>query len=323
MDQYDEVRIRYLAGQILKDYDKGRAIDKLELHNQPDKEAIIEITDKLRGLMYPGYYRDRSYKVYDAKTNLCVMIEDVMYRLNKQIKMVLPYGEEYGKLSEEKLAEKAQEMTNAFFGKIPQIREYLDTDLQAIFDGDPAARNKDEIIFAYPGFYAITVFRLAHELFLLDVPMIPRIMTEHAHSQTGIDIHPGATVGKYFFIDHGTGIVIGETTVIGEHVKLYQGVTLGALSTRGGQKLKGIRRHPTIGDNVTVYAGASVLGGDSVIGKDSVIGGNVFITSSIPEGTSVSVKSQELRIKRGGGSQASQAELPRELPQADSWTHQA
>ncbi len=318
MNQYDEIRIRHLVGQILKDYDKGRAIDKMELHNQPDKDAIVDITNKLIGIVYPGYYRDRSYKVYDAKTNLCVMIEDVMYRLKKQVAMVLPYGGGYVGLSEGELGEKAQELTNAFFGRLPRIREYLDTDLQAILDGDPAAGSKDEIIFAYPGFFTITVFRLAHEMFLLDIPMIPRIMTEHAHNLTGIDIHPGATVGKYFFIDHGTGIVIGETTIIGEHVKLYQGVTLGALSTRGGQKLKGVRRHPTIGDNVTIYAGASVLGGDSVIGKDCVIGSNVFITSSIPEGTSVSVKSQELRVKRGKGVEASFSELE----QKDAWDHQ-
>jgi serine O-acetyltransferase len=315
MNQYDEVEIRHIIGRILKDYDKQRAIDKMQLYNQPDKEAIVDIVNKLVGVVYPGYYRDRSYKVYDVKTNVCMMIEDVMFRLNKQINRVLPYDAEYAHLSDEERAAKSQELTNAFFKKIPQIREYLDTDLQAILDGDPAASSKDEIVFAYPGFFAITVFRLAHELFLLKVPMIPRIMTEHAHSLTGIDIHPGATVGKYFFIDHGTGIVIGETTVIGEHVKLYQGVTLGALSTRGGQKLKGVRRHPTIGDNVTIYAGASVLGGESVIGKDCVIGSNVFITSSIPEGTSVSVKSQELRFKQHGSTPAVESELE----QTDHW----
>ncbi len=315
MNQHDEVEIRHLAGQILKDYDQGRVIDKMELYDQPDKEAIVEIINKLISIVYPGYYRDRFYKIYDAKTHLCVMIEDAIFRLSKQIRMVLPYGEEFAGLSDEERSQKAQALTHAFFKRIPRIRDYLDTDLQAILDGDPAARNKDEIILAYPGFFAITVFRLAHELFELNIPMIPRIMTEHAHSLTGIDIHPGATVGKYFFIDHGTGIVVGETTVIGEHVKLYQGVTLGALSTRGGQKLKGIRRHPTIGDNVTIYAGASVLGGESVIGKDSVIGSNVFITSSIPAGTSVSVKSQELRIRHGKGIPDSESELE----QAENW----
>ena len=171
--------------------------------------------------------------------------------------------------------------------RIPKVREYLETDLQAAYDGDPAARSKDEIVFSYPGLYAITVYRLAHELFLLGVPLIPRMMTEQAHSKTGIDIHPGATIGKYFFIDHGTGIVIGETTIIGCHVKLYQGVTLGALSTKGGQKLRDVRRHPPI------------LGGETVIEEGVVIGGNSFITQSIKKGTKVSVRNQELIYHSG------------------------
>ena len=181
--------------------------------------------------------------------------------------------------------------------RIPKVREYLETDLQATFDGDPAAKSFDEVILAYPGLFTITVFRLAHELFLIGVPLIPRIMTEHAHSLTGIDIHPGATIGKYFFIDHGTGIVIGETTVIGKNVKVYQGVTIGALSTRGGQRLRDVKRHPTIEDDVTIYAGASILGGKTVIGKGSVIGSNAFITKSIAAGTSVSIRQQELQMK--------------------------
>ena len=155
------------------------------------------------------------------------------------------------------------------------------------------------LILSYPGLQAITINRLAHELFQLKVPLIPRIMTEYAHSTTGIDIHPGATIGEYFFIDHGTGIVIGETTTIGKNVKIYQGVTLGALSTRGGQKLQGKKRHPTIGDNVTIYAGASILGGDSIIGENCVIGSNVFITTSIPAGTKVNIKNQELKYHQG------------------------
>jgi len=315
-----ETEVRDIVDGILEDYGHNRAIDKLELYNQPDKEAIIDIIEKLIGVIYPGYYCDRTYKVYDVRSNLTLMIEDVMFRLKKQIATVLRYGDEYADTAgagDTEISRQAQQITNEFFRRIPMIREYLDTDLQATLDGDPAARNKDEIIFAYPGLFAITVNRLAHELFLLNVPMIPRIMTEHAHSLTGIDIHPGATIGKYFFIDHGTGIVVGETTVIGDNVKLYQGVTLGALSTRGGQRLRGKRRHPTIGDNVTIYAGASILGGDTVIGKDSVIGSNVFITSPIPEGTSVSIKSQELHIKRG--SHAGAEGEKSELKQTDCW----
>ena len=221
-----------------------------------------------------------------------MLIEDVMYNLNKQLTLL--YTSELG---EQAATEKAQELSVAFFRAIPEVRAVAQTDVEAFFDGDPAAFSVDEIIFCYPGLFAVTVYRLAHVLYALGVPLLPRIMTEHAHSVTGIDINPGATIGKYFFIDHGTGIVVGETTVIGDHVKVYQGVTLGALTTRGGQSLRGKKRHPTIEDNVTIYAGASILGGETVIGKDCVIGSNVFITHSIPANTTVSVKSQELQFK--------------------------
>jgi serine O-acetyltransferase len=205
---------------------------------------------------------------------------------------------------------------------LPEIREKLDTDVSATLDGDPAATGKDEIISSYPGLYAIMVNRLAHELHILSVPLIPRIMTEHAHSLTGIDIHPGASIGSYFFIDHGTGIVIGETTVIGNHVKLYQGVTLGALSTRGGQSLKNIKRHPTIEDNVTIYSGASILGGSTVIGEGVVVGSNAFITQTVPEQTKVSVKNPELRYRKRN---APAAECPSSCPliqDDEQWSHE-
>jgi serine O-acetyltransferase len=173
-------------------------------------------------------------------------------------------------------------------------------DVSAAFDSDPAATNLDEIITSYPGIYAITIYRLAHILYELEVPLIPRIMTEYAHNDTGIDIHPGAVIGHHFFIDHGTGIVIGETTIIGNHVKIYQGVTLGGLSTRGGQNLKGAKRHPTIEDHVTIYSGASILGGGTIIGEGVVIGSNAFVTKSVPEKTKVSVKNPELQFKSDG-----------------------
>jgi len=281
---------------ILDDYSDDRAINRTELHNQPDKNTILEIISKLLKIVYPGYYGDKVYKIYNMKYNLSATIEDVIYHLNKQIVIVLRYCNTYPEMSDEELQEKASQITYDYMKRIPVIREYLETDIQAAFDGDPAASSKDEVIMSYPGVYATTIYRLAHELLLLGVPMIPRIMTEHAHSLTGIDIHPGATIGKYFFMDHGTGIVIGETTVIGEHVKVYQGVTLGALSTTGGQKLKNVRRHPTIGDNVTIYSGASILGGDTVIGDNVVVGGNAFITSSIDKDTRVSVKKPELKL---------------------------
>ena len=289
-----EHEISQITKSILDDYGTGRNIDKMDLFNQPSKEEIIAIVEDLLKIVYPGYYRDRSYKIYNIKSNSTVTIEDVAYHLNKQILLALKYtAKEENDV--EKLTEQAEKDTVTFLKKIPDVRAVLETDLEAAFQGDPAAKYRDEIILSYPGMFAITVNRLAHELFLLEVPLIPRIMTEYAHSITGIDIHPGATIGKYFFIDHGTGVVVGETTIIGDRVKIYQGVTLGALSTRGGQKLRDVPGHPTIEDDVTIYSGASILGGETVVGKNSVIGSNVFITSSIPADTKVSMKDQDLR----------------------------
>ena len=286
-----EQKIESVVDSILGDYALSRDIDKIELRQHPDKEVITDIILKLLRIVYPGYYREKSFRMYNAKHHLSMLIEDVMYNLNRQIKLVLQ-NEGF-----DNPEDRAQAVCLAFFEEIPAVRALVQTDVQAAYDGDPAATSKDEVIFCYPGLFAITVYRLAHVLYRLDVPMIPRIMTEYAHGLTGIDIHPGATVGDYFFIDHGTGIVIGETTVIGSHVKVYQGVTLGGLTTRGGQSLRGKKRHPTIEDNVTIYAGASVLGGETVIGRECVIGSNAFITKSVPPCTTVSMKMQELQYK--------------------------
>lgn len=296
-----EEQIEGIVDGILQDYRNGRSIDKLDPFSHPDKEVVIDIITKLLRIVYPGYSRDKSYRMYNARHNLSMLIEDVMYNLNKQIAIALRGRTE----DPEGLA---QDISIRFFRTIPDIRAVVQTDVEAFYDGDPAASSTDEIIFCYPGLFAVTVYRLAHVLYTLEVPLLPRIMTEHAHSVTGIDINPGATIGNYFFIDHGTGIVVGETTVIGDHVKIYQGVTLGALSTRGGQSLRGKRRHPTIEDNVTIYAGASILGGGTVIGRDCVIGSNVFITRSIPPCTTVSVKSQELSYKPRDCQSAAKAE---------------
>ena len=293
-----EVRIQALADTILSDYDHDRVIDRLEMFTQPDRGIIEALIAKLLRLVFPGYYRDYTYRIYNPRNNLSALIEDVAFHLNRQIGIALRGSEQ---LEPDEAERRAEDITAAFLEKLPEIRAYVETDLQAAYDGDPAAKNKAEVIIAYPGLYAITVNRLAHALYMLNVPLIPRIMTEYAHSRTGIDIHPGAQIGRYFFIDHGTGIVVGETTVIGDYVKIYQGVTLGALSTRGGQKLRGKRRHPTIEDNVTIYAGASILGGETVIGHDSVIGSNAFITHPIAPGTRVSIKNQELQYKNGQG----------------------
>ena len=294
-----EKQVASITADILQDYEQGRDIDKMDIYGYVEKEDVIDIVKKFRRIVFPGFYRDKSYRIYNnANNNMVSLIEDVMYRLHKLLRLVLKNSGHAGCDTPEGVEEEAQRITLEFFKKIPEIRSYVDTDLQATLDGDPAASNKDEIIYAYPGLFTITVYRLAHVLYQLQVPLIPRIMTEYAHNLTGIDINPGATIGKYFFIDHGTGIVVGETTVIGEHVKIYQGVTLGALSTREGQQLRGKRRHPTIEDNVTIYAGASILGGNTIIGHDSVIGSNAFITAPIKPGTRVSVKNQEQDITR-------------------------
>lgn len=288
-----EEQMETLVDRLLLDYDHGRDIDQMELFRNPDRDVVIGVLEKLRRILFPGYFRDRNYRFYNLKYNLSVLIEDVMFQLTRQVSLVFQRQGEKPDQAEQH----AQQVCFAFLNGIPDIRAMVQTDLQAAYDGDPAATGMDEVIFSYPGLYAISVYRLAHELFQLGVPMIPRMMTEYAHSLTGIDIHPGATIGKYFFIDHGTGIVIGETTTIGDNVKVYQGVTLGALSTRGGQQLRGKKRHPTIEDNVTIYAGASILGGNTVIGAGSVIGSNAFITSSIAPGTTVSIKTQELQYR--------------------------
>ena len=290
-----EKDINDITKNILNDYEGSRTIDEVKTYDHPDNEVIINIIESLRRIIFPGYFRNKSYRVYTVRNNVSMVLEDVIFKLIKQISIVLRYDEKYVMLGDEEITDNAERITFEFLNKLPKIRELIETDVQAAYDGDPAAYNKDEIIYSYPGLYAILVNRLAHELFLLGVPLIPRVMTEHAHSKTGIDIHPGATIGKYFFIDHGTGIVIGETTEIGDNVKIYQGVTLGALSTRGGQSLRIKKRHPTIEDNVTIYSGASILGGETVVGKDAVIGGNAFITRSIPAGAKVSIKNQELR----------------------------
>ena len=280
-----EQQIEGIVDSILVDYLQCRDIDRIEPFRHPDKDVIIDIIDKLRRIVFPGYFWEKTYRIYNAKHNLSMLIEDVMYNLNQQIALVLQD------------TEKSQEICLEFFRSIPKVRALVQTDLQAAYDGDPAASGKEEIVYSYPGLFAITVYRLAHVLQVLGVPMIPRIMTEYAHSVTGIDIHPGATIGENFFIDHGTGIVVGETTVIGKGVKVYQGVTLGALSTRGGQSLRGKQRHPTIEDNVTIYAGASILGGSTVIGRNCVIGSNAFITESVAPNTTVTIKNQELQLR--------------------------
>ncbi|MDD6232657.1 serine O-acetyltransferase [Frisingicoccus sp.] len=262
----------------------------------PNRGAIIGVIKDLRRVMFPGYFGSENITDTAPEYFIGNTLTEVYVTLKKQIETALIY-QNTDQISEEEISERAMEICKKFFGRLAEIQQMLLKDVQAGFDGDPAAKSKEEIIFSYPGLFAIFVYRIAHELYLMDVPFIPRIMTEYAHSRTGIDINSGATIGEYFFIDHGTGVVIGETTCIGNHVKLYQGVTLGALSTRSGQQLAGVKRHPTIQDNVTIYSGSTILGGETVIGEECVIAGGAFITSSVPPRTKVTVKKPELNFK--------------------------
>ena len=250
---------------LLEDYGKGRTIDQEPIPCHPDPGDIEPLVKKLQILLFPGYFGE-NIGCESMESYISMLVYEIYWRM-------------------EKLA--GAEATKVFLGEIPRIRASLQQDLQAFLAGDPAAEGEEEIIVSYPGFYAIWVQRLAHGLRKMQVPLLPRMMTELAHSHTGIDIHPGAELGNAFFVDHGTGVVIGETTIIGDHVKIYQGVTLGAISTRGGQHRKGKKRHPTIEDAVTIYAGASILGGDTVIGQGAVIGANAFVTASVEPGSVV------------------------------------
>ena len=285
-----------LVNQMNKNYEEIELLNALGRHRLPDRDRIIVIVKAIRKLMFPGYFGQVAFEKTTTHYIAGEMLSSIIEELTKQIVIALSYDRaEYSESSD--IREKAEKISYEFAECFPEIQRVLLTDIQAAYDGDPASLSKEAIIFSYPCFNAIFIYRIAHELYLRDVPFIPRIMTEYAHSRTGIDINPGATIGEYFFIDHGTGVVIGETTVIGNNVKLYQGVTLGALSTREGQLLQGVKRHPTICDNVTIYSNASVLGGDTVIGANSTIGGSAFITEPVPPNTRVSVKNPELKIR--------------------------
>ncbi|MDR1160641.1 MAG: serine acetyltransferase [Syntrophomonadaceae bacterium] len=289
-----DVDIHQLVRSLVDSYREEEEIIKLQAENKINSKIIVDIVENLRCLIFAGYFGPKRLKSESMEYYAGELLEYLSYNLQKQIAKALRNQKDAVE-NEIEFKNRAQAVTYAFLKRIPEVRKLLAADVVAAFDGDPAAYSKDEIILCYPSIFAIMVSRLAHELYLLKVPLIPRMMTEHAHSITGIDIHPGATIGHHFFIDHGTGIVVGETTIIGNHVKIYQGVTLGALSTRGGQGLKGVKRHPTIEDNVTIYSGASIFGGGTVIGEGVVIGSNAFITKSVPGQTRVSIKNPELQ----------------------------
>ncbi|MDR1590198.1 MAG: serine acetyltransferase [Oscillospiraceae bacterium] len=305
-----DAKIRQLVDALVRSYHEDETLIKVDEKDQINKSAVVAILERLCSLIFAGFFTEKPLREDSLDYHVGEILEEVIYSLEKQIRRALPYRKEHMKDDRG-----AREITYAFLEKLPAIRSVLSTDVDAAFDGDPAAYSKEEIILSYPGLYAIAVSRLAHELYVLNVPLIPRMMSEYAHNLTGIDIHPGATIGHHFFIDHGTGIVIGETTTIGNFVKIYQGVTLGGLSTRGGQLLSGVKRHPTIEDHVTIYSGASILGGSTVIGEGVVIGSNTFITKTVPGKTRVSVKNTELQFKNDSGG------YDVELPTDEYWDY--
>lgn len=296
MDNNVKTEIKNIALKLQDNYDSQKLFNVDIGEKLPNRDVIISIVNELRKITFPGYFGTENM-AYVSKDNFAGSTLATIYeKLFQQIKVALFYGNKESEYRE--IVEKAENLTLQFLNKIPEIQALLLKDVDAELMGDPAANSKEEIIFSYPGLYAILVYRYAHVLYELKVPFIPRIMTEHAHGKTGIDINPGAQIGEYFFIDHGTGIVIGETTVIGNRVKIYQGVTLGALSTRKGQELSGVKRHPTIEDNVVIYANTTVLGGETVIGENSVVAGNTFVISSIPANTKVASTMPELEMKK-------------------------
>ena len=286
-----------IVKDILESYREDQLTTQIDKSSQPNRAVVVDVLESIRKLVFPGFFEVKNLRSEYIEYYVGELVEDIKYHLSKQMMKAYlccePSSCGFAEAIELEVGSKCDE----FLSRIGKIREYLETDVQAAYDGDPAAYSMEEIIYSYPGIYAITVYRIAHELFTMGVPLIPRIMTEHAHGLTGIDIHPGAAIDKYFFIDHGTGIVIGETTTIGHHVKIYQGVTLGGLSTKGGQAIKGKKRHPDIQNYVTIYSGASILGGETVIGAGSTIGGNAFVTSSVPANTTVLMKNPELIYK--------------------------
>ena len=271
-----------MAEALNKNYSDQKLFDLSLGERLPQKDEIIDFVDELRKVTFPGFF-GRENMAYANKEYFAGHKVALSYKNDAK--------------SYQEITEEAQEKALGFIRCIPEVQALLCKDVEAEYNGDPAANSREEIIFSYPGLFAIFVYRYAHVLYQMKVPFIPRIMTEYAHGETGIDINPGANIGEYFFIDHGTGIVIGETTDIGNNVKIYQGVTLGALSTRKGQQLSGVKRHPTIEDNVVIYANTTILGGETIIGANSVVAGNTFVTKSIPANTKVASTMPELEIK--------------------------
>ena len=287
--------VTQLTNQLVASYARVGGINHLDGKNLPSKRAIYAITQDLLRLLFPGYFDEQLIHSSEIKAETAALIDSVLGKLEDEIRKSIEYHPPAA-LAKQDLPRAAHDLTVEFLGRLPAIREVLQTDVEAAYDGDPAALSKEEVLVAYPFVESIAVQRLAHELYLKDVPLIPRIMAEWAHSRSGMEIHPGARIGTHFFVDHCTGTVVGETAVIGNHVKMYHGVTLGARSTAGGQQLRGKRRHPTIEDHVTIYPGATILGGDTTIGTGSTIGGNVFIMGSVAPNSLVIYDGLDMRV---------------------------
>ena len=279
-------------------YDKA-CYTHIDYEPIPSEGYVVDIINKLKEILFPGYFTREKIDPVNLKYYMGQSVSVLFDMLSVQIAHSIRHDCFRYDLPCNECEEQGQKIALNLLESIPLLRKILATDVRAIYEGDPAAKSHDEIIFSYPGIFAVTVYRVAHKLFELQVPLLPRIMTEHAHSLTGIDIHPGADIGESFVIDHGTGVVIGETTVIGKNVRIYQGVTLGALSLPkdAGKRLRGKKRHPTIEDDVIVYSGATILGGNTIIGSRSVIGGNVWITKSVPPDTKVIMETPKLVYK--------------------------
>lgn len=291
-----------LTQQLVQTYDEVNSINHLGHCPLPNYEEIITATDDLKEILFPGYRRREKLH----RGNVAYYVGDLMDRLHDRLTQQIGRAlrHESGAAddcdTEQDFEALGQAKTMLFLERLPEVRRLLATDVQAAFEGDPACRSVDEVIFCYPGLEAITVYRLAHLLYELNIPFIPRMMTEHAHSRTGIDIHPGAKIDSHFFIDHGTGVVIGETTEIGKHVKLYQGVTLGAISFKtdgDGNLVRGTKRHPTLEDNVVVYANATILGGATIVGHDAVVGSSVWLTQGVAPFTTVVLEKPKLKMR--------------------------
>jgi len=287
--------VTQLTSELIVSYARVGGINHLDGKNLPSKRVVAAITKDLLRLLFPGFFDEKLIHSSELKAETAVLLDSIIGPLEDEIRKSLEYHPPAA-LAKGEITGAAHALTLEFLGCLPCLREVLQTDTEAAFNGDPAALSKEEVIVAYPFIETIAVQRLAHQLYLKNVPLIPRIMCEWAHGRTGMDLHPGAEIGSHFFVDHCTGTVVGETAVIGQHVKMYHGVTLGAKSTSGGQQLRGQKRHPTIEDRVTIYPGATILGGETVIGAGSTIGGNVFIMESVAPNSLVVYDGLDMRV---------------------------